>query len=283
MTVWVVAHRTLAHAAASNGRLQAARRARHTGRMLTHLDLNADLGEGGACDADLLTLASSANIACGGHAGDADSMWRTVALALQHGVALGAHPSHPDREHFGRRVLDRALADVQADLTAQVQALRAVAQAQGGRLRHVKPHGALYNQAAADAALADAVAAGVRAVDPSLALMGLAGSAMAGAAQRHGLRFIPEAFADRGYRPDGRLQARTEPGALLAPPQALAQVQALVQHGRVPTVGGGWVAVHAQSLCVHGDGPDALALMSSLRSALRAWGVAVRATEAAEP
>lgn len=251
--------------------------------MLTQLDLNADLGEGGPCDAELLALASSANIACGGHAGDVASMQRTVALALRHGVALGAHPSHPDREHFGRRALSRPPADVQADVVVQVQALQAVAHSQGARLRHVKPHGALYNQAAANAVLADAVSAGVRAVDPSLALMGLAGSAMAGAAQRHGLRFIPEAFADRGYRPDGRLQARTESGALLALPQALAQVQALVQHGRVPTVEGGWVAVHAQSLCVHGDGPDALALTSSLRSALRAWGVAVLATEAAEP
>ena len=250
--------------------------------MLTHLDLNADLGEGGPCDAELLALASSANIACGGHAGDVASMQRTVALALRHGVALGAHPSHPDREHFGRLALSRPPADVQADVVVQVQALQAVAHSKGARLRHVKPNGALYNQAAADATLADAVAAGVRAVDPSLALMGLAGSAMAGAAQRHGLRFIPEAFADRGYRPDGRLQARTESGALLALPQAMAQVQALVQQGRVPTVEGGWVAVTAHSLCVHGDGPEALALLRALRQALRTWGVTVgaRALEA---
>jgi UPF0271 protein len=251
--------------------------------MLTHLDLNADLGEGGPCDAELLALASSANIACGGHAGDTDSMRRTVALALQHGVALGAHPSHPDRAHFGRRALDRPLPAVQADVRAQVHALHTVAQAHGARLRHVKPHGALYNQAAADVALADAVAAGVHAVDPGLALMGLAGSALADAAQRHGLRFIPEAFADRGYRPDGRLQPRGEPGALLTLPQALAQVQALVQQGRVPTVDGAWHPVRAQSLCVHGDGPEALALMRALREALRAWGVAVRATDAAQP
>jgi len=244
---------------------------------LTHLDLNADLGEGGADDAGLLALATSANIACGGHAGDAASMRSTVALALQHGVALGAHPSHPDRAHFGRRALQRPLDEVQADVTAQVQALQAIAQAQGARLRHVKPHGALYNQAAADPDLADAVAQGVRAAAPDLALMGLAGSAMAGAAQRHGLRFVAEAFADRGYQANGQLVPRGQPGAVLTLPEALRQVQALVQHGRVPTVDGGLWPLQAQSLCVHGDGPEALALMQALRSALHAWGVSLRA------
>lgn len=250
---------------------------------LTQLDLNADLGEGGACDAGLLALASSANIACGGHAGDDESMRITVALALHHGVALGAHPSHPDREHFGRRALDRPLAQVQADVTAQVQALQAVAQAQGAHLRHVKPHGALYNQAAADPALADAVAAGVRAVSPHLALMGLAGSAMAGAAQRQCLRFIAEAFADRAYLAHGQLVPRGQPGAVLNLAEALAQVQALVQQGQVPTVDGGVWPLHAQSLCVHGDGPEALALMQTLREALRDWGVAVKAVQAVQP
>ncbi len=242
---------------------------------LTQIDLNADVGEGGPVDAELLGLVSSANIACGGHAGDATSMHTTVALALRHGVALGAHPSHPDRAHFGRRVWERAPAQVRDDVRTQVQALQAVADAQGARLRHVKPHGALYNQAAADPVLADAVAQAVREVDPHLALMGLAGGAMGEAAHRHGLAFIPEAFADRGYQVDGRLMPRGEPGAVLALREALSQVEALVTQGAVPVAGGRWWPVQAQSLCVHGDGAEALPLMLALRAALHEWGVRV--------
>lgn len=243
---------------------------------LTQIDLNADLGEGGAVDAELLALVSSANIACGGHAGDEASMRRTVALAMQHGVALGAHPSHPDREHFGRRALDRSPAQVRDDVLAQVQALAAIAQGQGARLRHVKPHGALYNQAATDPDLADAVAQAVREVDPSLALMGLADGAMAQAAQRQGLVFIAEAFADRGYLPSGRLMPRGQAGAVLGLREAVAQAQSVVLHGRVPLPEGGFWPVRAHSLCVHGDGAEALPLMQALRAALAGWGVAVR-------
>jgi UPF0271 protein len=243
---------------------------------LTQIDLNADLGEGGAVDAELLALVSSANIACGAHAGDESSMRATVALALAHGVSIGAHPSHPDREHFGRRLLDLPPAQVRAEVRAQVQALATVAHAQGAQLRHVKPHGALYNQAAVDPALADAVAQGVCDVNPTLALMGLAGGAMAGAAQRHGLNYIPEAFADRGYRPGGLLIPRGQPGAVLGLTDALTQVRELVMHGGVRLAGGASWPVQAQSLCVHGDGAEALALMRALRAALTDWGVTIR-------
>ncbi len=245
--------------------------------LRSSLDLNADLGEGGPFDAELMPLISSANIACGGHAGDTASMQAAVALALRHGVALGAHPSHPDRLNFGRQAQARSPAEVHADVRTQVQALIDVAAAQGGRLSHVKPHGALYNQAAVDPRLADAVAAAVRELDPMLRLVGLAGSELVAAAARHGLAVTAEAFADRAYQPDGQLVPRHQQGAVLDDvPAALAQVQDLVLRGGVQPVGGAWLAVQVDSLCVHGDGAHALRLMQALRQALVEWGVAVR-------
>lgn len=241
------------------------------------LDLNADLGEGGPFDTELMPLISSANIACGGHVGDTASMQTAVALALRHGVALGAHPSHPDRPHFGRQSLARSPAEVHADVRVQVQALIDVAAAQGARLSHVKPHGALYNQAAADARLADAVAAAVHELDPTLRLVGLAGSELVAAAARHGLVATAEAFADRAYQPNGQLLPRSQPGAVLDDvPAVVAQVRQLVLRGGVQPVGGPWLAVQADSLCVHGDGAHALTLLQAVRQALAEWGVAVR-------
>ena len=181
----------------------------------TCVDLNADVGEGCGQDAALMPLISSANIACGGHAGDDDSMREAVALALEHGVAIGAHPSFPDREHFGRQEMQLGARDLHECIVAQIESLASIAQTQGTRLRHVKPHGALYNMAARDEELAETVVTAIRSVDPSLMLFGLAGSALLTVATRLGLRAISETFADRAYRPDGSLQPRNEPGSVI--------------------------------------------------------------------
>lgn len=242
-----------------------------------HVDLNADLGEGAPDDADLLALVSSANIACGWHAGDARLMQRTVAAALDRGVAIGAHPSYPDREHFGRREMQLKPDDVRADLIYQIGALAALVRAQGGALHHVKPHGALYNQAARDPVLADAIAAAVLDVDPSLALYGLAGSELLRAAVRAGLRPVAEVFADRGYRADGSLVPRSQPGALVDDvDEAVARTLRMVRDGTVQAVTGETVRLRADTVCLHGDGPHALAFARALRAALTAAGVDVR-------
>lgn len=246
--------------------------------MTLQIDLNADLGEGAPDDAELLALVSSANIACGWHAGDARLMQATVRAALARGVALGAHPSYADREHFGRRELQVSPADLQADLIYQIGALQALVQAEGGRLHHVKPHGALYNQAARDPALADAVASAVRAVDPALALVGLAGSELLRAAERAGLRAVSEVFADRGYRADASLVPRGQPGALVDDvDQAVARTLRILREGIVVAVTGETVALQADTICLHGDGPHALAFARAIRSALTHAGVSVAA------
>jgi len=242
-----------------------------------HVDLNADLGEGAPDDAELLALVSSANIACGWHAGDARLMQRTVAAALARGVAIGAHPSYPDRDNFGRSEMQLACADVQADLIYQIGALDALVKAQGGRLHHVKPHGALYNQAACDPALADAIAAAVLDVDPSLALYGLAGSELLRAAERAGLRAVAEVFADRGYRADGSLVPRNQPGAFIDDvDEAVARTLRMVSEGVVVAVNGETVPLQAQTICLHGDGPHALAFARAIHTALTEAGVQLR-------
>ena len=242
-----------------------------------HVDLNADLGEGAPDDAELLALVSSANIACGWHAGDARLMQATVTAALARGVAIGAHPSYPDREHFGRREMQLPPADVQADLIYQIGALQALVRAQGGRLHHVKPHGALYNQAARDPALADAIAAAVRAVDPGLALYGLAGSELLRAACRAGLRAVAEVFADRGYRADGSLVPRSQRGAFIDDTDtAVARTLRMVRDGVVQAASGETVPLQAQTICLHGDGPHALAFARAIHAALASAGVQIR-------
>ncbi|MFC3532143.1 5-oxoprolinase subunit PxpA [Vogesella facilis] len=241
------------------------------------IDLNADLGEGCGDDAAILACVSSANIACGGHAGDAHSMRAAVRAALALGVAIGAHPSFPDRANFGRSAMQRTPAQVQADVSAQLAALAAIVQQEGGRLRHVKPHGALYNQAARDAVLADAIAAAVRDFDPALKLMGLAGSELTAAARRHGLAAIEEVFADRGYLADGSLAPRGTPGAVIEDAaSALAQTLQLVEHGSVQSLDGQRIALRADSVCLHGDGAHALAFARLLRQQLQARGIVIR-------
>jgi UPF0271 protein len=252
--------------------------------MRFEIDLNADMGEGfgvwsmGA-DADLLACVSSANIACGFHAGDPRVMERTVDLAVRAGVAIGAHPGFADLRGFGRRPVAADADEVEADVLYQVGALLAFARAHGTDLAHVKPHGALYNQAAGDDTLARAVARGVRRAGDRLVLVGLASSqAMRRAAEAEGLRFAAEAFADRRYNPDGTLQSRKIPGAVIVDPDvAAAQALRIAREGRVPGPDGTDIPVHADTLGLHGDGPGAVETARAVRSALDEAGIRVRA------
>ena len=242
------------------------------------IDLNCDLGEGAGHDAELMPLITSANIACGGHAGDEPTMRATVELALQHGVAIGAHPSFDDREHFGRREAPMAPVAARALVLAQIRTLELIVQSCGGRLVHVKPHGALYNMAARDAALARAVAEAVREVDPRLVLFALAGSQLLAAGRACGLHVASEVFADRTYQPDGSLTPRSRPKALIQnEDDAVAQVLRMVREGRVRAVDGSDVAIQADTVCVHGDGPHAVAFARRLAREFRQLGIELRA------
>ena len=239
------------------------------------IDLNADLGEGGGDDVALLALVTSANVACGFHAGDPGLMARTVSAAAKAGVAVGAHPSFPDREGFGRRAMQRPPDAVYAEVLYQVGALQAVCRAHGARLAHVKPHGALYNQAAVEPELAFAIARAVRDADPGLVLVGLASSRpMREAAEAHGLRFAAEAFADRRYERDGTLAPRQATGALITlAADAAAQAVRIATRGEVMTADGSIVSLSADTLCLHGDTPGAVELARAVRGALLACGV----------
>ena len=245
---------------------------------MTTIDLNADLGEGCGSDEALLDLVSSANIACGWHAGGALAMRECVRWAVEKGVSIGAHPSFNDPENFGRKEMTLAAADIYAGVLYQLGALSAIAQAEGGRIVHVKPHGALYNQAGRDARTAEAIVSAVRDFDPSMAVFGLAGSALVAAARDAGLVAVEEVFADRGYRADGSLVPRGEPGALLDDEDAvLARTLTMVRERRVQAVDGAWVPLNAQTICLHGDGPHALAFARRIRTALDAARVRVEA------
>lgn len=249
---------------------------------MTAIDLNADLGEtvDGVPTADdeaLFAVVSSASVACGGHAGDADSMRAAVARAAERGVAVGAHPSYPDRARFGRVRITLPAGDLRAAVAAQLRALVAA----GADLRYVKPHGALYHAVRDDAAQADAVAAAIADVSADLAralpVLGLTGE-IERAARSVGLPFRQEAFLDRGYRTDGALVPRDEPGALLHDPdEVAARAVRLATEGVVVAVDGSLVRVEAVSLCVHGDSPGAVAMAEAVRAALSAAGVRVRA------
>ncbi|MBN7121492.1 LamB/YcsF family protein [Erwinia billingiae] len=234
------------------------------------VDLNADLGEGCANDRDLLQLVSSANIACGFHAGDAQTMRQSVLWALEFGVAIGAHPSFPDRENFGRTRMQLPAETVYAQMIYQIGALQAIARSEGGKLVHVKPHGMLYNQAAQEPELADAIARAVKAVDPSLVLVGLANSESIRAGKALGLTTREEVFADRGYQADGSLVPRSQPGALIdSDQQAIEQTLSMIQQGKVKSLSGEWVNVNADTVCLHGDGAHAMAFAAQLRQAFK--------------
>lgn len=247
------------------------------------IDLNCDLGESfGAWtmgdDAALLPLISSANIACGFHGGDPQIMARTVALAIRHGVAIGAHVSLPDLQGFGRREMRVSANEVHALTLYQIGALHAFTQAAGTRLSHVKPHGALYNMAARDRTLADAIASAVNQFEPRLRLVGLAGSALIAAGQAAGSPVAAEGFADRRYLADGSLQPRGEAGAVIED-AAVATTQAvgMAREGVVRTADDQQIALHVDTLCLHGDGAHAVALARQLRAALEAAGLRIAA------
>ncbi|WP_147196289.1 5-oxoprolinase subunit PxpA [Pantoea sp. MBD-2R] len=240
------------------------------------VDLNADLGEGCGNDRALLQQVSSANIACGFHAGDAQTMRQSVLWALEYGVAIGAHPSFPDRENFGRTRMQLPAETVRAQVIYQIGALKAIAQSEGGRLVHVKPHGMLYNQSAQEPQLAEAIAQAVLAVDASLILVGLANSESIRAARSLGLATKQEVFADRGYQADGTLVPRSQPGALIeSDEQAISQTLSMIQQGKVQSITGEWVSVQADTVCLHGDGAHALAFARQLREAFSAQKIDV--------
>jgi len=249
--------------------------------MTRHIDLNCDMGESyGAWrmgqDEALLDLVTSANIACGYHAGDPATMERTVQCAVAKGVALGAHPSLPDLQGFGRRTMAISPEEARGLVLYQMGALDAFARAAGSRLRHVKAHGALYNMAARDRALADAIASAVRDFDPALVLVGLSGSELIKAGLALGLTCASEVFADRGVEPDGSLTPRGRPGAMIEDEDlAVARVLRMVLEGKVAGRDGVDVAIQADTVCIHGDQPKALAFARRLREALRQAGVAV--------
>lgn len=249
---------------------------------MTTIDLNCDLGESyGAYtignDEALLQVATSANIACGFHAGDPHVMRQTVERALKLNIAIGAHPGFPDLNGFGRRSMALSPEEVYDIILYQVGALQAVVHAEGGHLSHVKPHGALYNMAAKDAALAVAVAGAIAAVDPSLILYGLSGSRLIEAGRAAGLKTASEVFADRTYQQDGGLTPRSHSDALITDERtALRQVLEMVKHGSVRTVQGNKIQICADTLCIHGDGAHALAFAKKIRESFEKEGIAVQ-------
>lgn len=227
------------------------------------VDLNCDMGEAAGHDAELMPLITSANIACGAHAGNISTMSESCARAEEHGVSIGAHPSLDDRKNFGRRELPISQAAAASIVTRQLRALSAYA-----KVRHVKPHGALYTMAARDPALAQAIAVAVREFDASLILFGLAGSELTRAGVAAGLTVAHEVFADRTYQRDGSLTPRSQPDALVADAQqAAVQAVRMVRAGSVRTTDGTEIAVRADTICVHGDGPHAVEFVRALRLA----------------
>ena len=243
------------------------------------IDLNCDLGEGAGHDAELMLFITSANIACGGHAGDTATMRASVALARQHGVAVGAHPAFNDREHFGRRELPLEATEVAVLVGTQIQALQEIAFDLGTAVRHVKLHGALYNMASRDRTLAESIVRILRMTAKEPMLFVLAGSELERVARTYDdVHVVAEAFADRTYQADGTLTPRSRPDALIQDEDtAVAQVLRMVREGRVRATDGTEVPVRADTICVHGDGPHAVAFARRLARELRQCGIELRA------
>lgn len=248
------------------------------------IDLNCDTGESYGRfrigdDATLLPLVSSCNIACGFHGGDPLQIETTIRLALDAGVSLGAHPSYPDLQGFGRRKMQLPPAEVTALIRYQVAAVAGIARSLGGRLRHVKPHGALYNSAAADEAEAVAIAAAVHSLDATLALVGPPDSALQRAAEAYGLPFLREGFADRRYAADGSLLPRSVAGAVIDDPaEVVEQVLGIVKRNEIVTATGTKRPLRVDTICIHGDEPGASANALAIRRALAVQGVAIKAS-----
>ena len=252
------------------------------------IDLNCDMGESfGAytigMDAEVMPHITSANIACGFHAGDPVVMGKTVALAKEHGVAIGAHPGFPDLMGYGRRNMNCSPEEITAYVLYQVGALMAFAAAYDLRVQHVKPHGALYNMAQSDEAMMEAICGAVAAVDPSLILVALAGkwaSRNREIAASHGLKIAFEAFPDRAYTPEGTLQSRKEPGSVIKDPKVVARrALKMAKEGKVTAIDGRELDIAPETLCVHGDTPGAVALVRQIRQALSDSGIEVTALE----
>lgn len=238
------------------------------------IDLNADLGEGTGDDPAMLEIVTSVNIACGAHAGDPETMFATLSRAAECGAVVGAHPGYPDRDGFGRRVIPMSPSEIERMIAAQIGALSGVAALAGARVRYVKPHGALANLAADEPEVAAAIARAIRAVDAGLAVLAISGTALEGAARDHGLVAFSEIFADRAYLPTGRLVPRSAPGAVLHDPEEVAaRLNEMLVTGRMPVLGGTPIELVAQSVCVHGDTPGAVALARSLRARLTGAGI----------
>ena len=246
--------------------------------MMFSIDLNCDLGEGYGNDAELMPLISSANIACGYHAGDADTMKRTVELAIKHNVAIGAHPGYADRENFGRTPLNLPAAEVKDLVSDQIAALSRIAQAAGSRLKHVKPHGALYNQSAKNPELAAVIAKAVKQVDSKLVLFGLSGSHSISEAERIGLKTASEVFADRTYQSNGTLTPRTDADAMIRDENiAVEQVLDMIKYGRVRSTDAIMVKIKPETVCIHGDGVKAVEFASLMRRKFDEYEISVRA------
>ncbi|MGH2449691.1 MAG: LamB/YcsF family protein [Candidatus Limnocylindria bacterium] len=245
---------------------------------MTRIDLNSDLGEGAGTDEAIMPHVTSANVACGAHAGDADTMRRTIALALAHAVAVGAHPGYRDPANFGRLPLDLPDDVLEHDLRLQIETLRALARRAGAALAHVKAHGALYNRAEREERTAGVIAAAVRSVDPALLLFAPPGSALERAAAAAGLRVAREGFVDRAYEPDGTLRSRRLDGALHTDPAvAAAQAVSLARDGTVRASDGTVLDLQVDTLCLHGDTPNAPLIARAVRRALAEAEVTVRA------
>lgn len=244
------------------------------------IDLNGDLGEGAGHDAEIMRFVTSANVACGAHAGDERTMRETVEMALKNGVSIGAHPGYPDRANFGRLPVTMDALALIEEVAAQVRALREIAAAAGTRLAHVKAHGAMYNQAERDPAIASAIASGIfdDARGASLLVFAPPGSAMLERALAMDLRVAREGFVDRAYEPDGTLRSRRLDGAVHTDPKkAAAQAVSFVRDGGVRAFDGSFLRLEVDTLCLHGDTPGAPAIAAAVREAFAREGIEVRA------
>jgi len=248
--------------------------------MLEKIDLNCDLGEGYTTDALIMPLISSANIACGYHAGGGELMRETIRLALQHDVAIGAHPSFDDRDGFGRREMHLSSDEIYQIVLDQVNTIRKAAEEEGAVLHHVKPHGALYNMAAKDAMVADAISRAIKAIDDSLILYGLPNSASERSAAKLELQFYREVFSDRTYTDQGMLTPRNQPNAMIeTTEQSVAQVLQIILHKTLQSTTGQEIPIKADTVCIHGDGENAVVFAQEVNRALHQNKITISAIQ----
>ena len=246
--------------------------------MLRKIDLNCDMGEGYTTDALIMPLISSANIACGYHAGGGELMRETIRLAIQHGVAIGAHPSFDDKEGFGRREMQLSSDEIYQIVLDQLNIIRKAAAEEGASLHHVKPHGALYNMAAKDAKIADAISRAIKTIDPFLILYGLPNSASETSASQYGIQFYREVFSDRTYTDEGMLTPRTQPNAMIeTAEESVAQVLQIILQETVISTSGRKISMKADTVCIHGDGEHAVEFAQMINKALHQNNITISA------